>query len=1763
VTSNHIYRVSLLLLLCAMLGRVADAAPGWQFHPTQFAASAPSIAALPNGQFAVAVTDGNGVHYLEYDGASWSAPQPVDSQGQDATLAILPDGRPIVAYDADGELRVAIRDGSGWDIDVVDPSVAIAPGQWIASSPVTGQPAIAYAGPLNQYLRYQEWDGVQWNEQSVDIGPQAAFYPQLAYAANGVPHIAYYDQDVYDLRWAYRGPSGWQRQTIDSAGRVGQVPRIALLDGRWPVIAYENLDTGKLKVAWQQPTGWQLLTVTASNNIDLGKGVVALRDGNPLVTFSDGLTRDSTLKQAWWTGSGWDVDPIGPQTGQLHSVTLLGSGQPAVAYREAGGVTVAVWHWDALPAIHQQPAGMSVCPGEKVLLRVVASGDGPLTYQWTQDGAAVPGATSTELDLGAVTLSDAGSYRVFVTGALGAVPSDSALVNVIAPPAVPSNVQATPASVELGQAVTLSADAGGAVVEWFTDACAGQFIGTGASLVHVPTHDTTFYARAYDAGTGCSSAACSSVSVDVTQAWGTWQLGYGRGPSFGGLAQNVTALAVFDDGTERALYVGGEFTSLGGQPALHLARWNGQDWRAVGSGLDAGGGTVRVRDMLVFDDGNGPALFIAGQFTLASGVSVSHIARFDGQNWSHLAGGVSGGSDTQVYALAVHDDGTGPALYAAGDFTQAGGTTANHLAKWDGAAWSAVGSGLDQPALAVASVDLGAGPRLAVGGGFTSAGGVPANLVALWDGNTWSALGAGLSGANAQVRDLVGFDDGTGPALYVTGVFANADGVPANGIARWDGTAWSGFGSGLSGGIAPTSIGWDLEVYDGGSDPSLVLAGNFEAINGAPAPHVAYLSNGTWQPLGGGADAPLLTLATGDIGRGATLFAGGGFTSISGVSAQGLAQWDGSGWGALGAQINGIVQTLAAVAYQGHNVLLAGGSFTIAGWDSSAYEAALWDGSGWRALQAEQTPPLSGNVAAFAVFDDGSGPAIYAAGELAVLGLTGQHLARLDPQSREWEVVGGGTDGPIYDLAVYDDGGGAALYLTGVFESAGGVAASRIARWDGKSFTPLAAGLTGGGLPAGYCLEVDTTGTQPVLLVGGSFTTAGSANALNVAAWNGQSWSNVGTTNGSGLVRDLAHFDFGSGPELVAVGTFTGIGGVAAHYIAAWDGTAWHPVTTGANDGAIHEVAAVDLGYGPRLVVVGEFDTFDGEPMARTAAFDGHSWRPMATGLAGTGYAVASYAAHGCTAVHVGGLFDEAGGLTSTNIAEWRELPAIAVQPASQMVCPGDDTTFDVTAVDPAGVSYQWYKDGSALPGATGATLNLPGVSSGNVGDYYVTLNDGCGEQQSVTATLALTLEVAILSDPQPAALCAGDPLALSVVADGAGPLSYQWRRDGIDITGATTDTYSLPAAGLADAGLYDVVVTNDCGSVASLPATVDLLGAEIIAQPADAVVDWGGTAVFQVQADVIGPATYQWFMDGEAIVGATGARLTLSDVTPNDVGDYTVEITHGCGTVLSMAATLAVSPERVSPVLPANGATAVPLYVDLDWTFSSGADSYDVYFGTQSNPPFVDNVAFTTWAAPDLLPGARYYWRINTRNAAGVTAGPVWSFTTQVPQLPATPSGPVPADGATAILRTTTLTWQPSARALEYRVWIAPNSPDALTRVGSPLAAEWPVANLLPDTAYFWRVDAINADGQTIGPVWQFTTGIPTDADSTITPPSTGGTTPPVSSPDDNTQEDRDEDPIAGPTTTGLCPAASAGLIGFTVVGLWRGRRGRHNVTS
>ena len=372
----------------------------------------------------------------------------------------------------------------------------------------------------------------------------------------------------------------------------------------------------------------------------------------------------------------------------------------------------------------------------------------------------------------------------------------------------------------------------------------------------------------------------------------------------------VVATAFFDDGQGPALYAAGDFTSASGTAAKHIARWTNQGWVEVGGGL-FGGTTVQVNALTVYDDGAGPALYAAGRFTTAGSVLATNIAKWNGTTWSVLTTGL----DTFTYALAVYDeDGVGPGrpcLFAGGNFTTAGGTTVNKIARWDGTSWTALTSGTNFAVYALTVYNPGSGERLYAGGAFTTAGGTTVNRVASWDGTTWAALGSGANvGTGATVRALTVYDDDgpdpNAPSLIVGGDFTQAGGIGAAGVAKWNGASWSALGSGISSGSVNALAAYD----DDGAGPHLpvlAMGGSFSKAGGVDVKNTARWNGSTWSAMGTLIDNVVSVLGVVDDGVSPpVLYAGGSFST----NLKYMAQWAGTDWAARGNGPGSVTETL-------------------------------------------------------------------------------------------------------------------------------------------------------------------------------------------------------------------------------------------------------------------------------------------------------------------------------------------------------------------------------------------------------------------------------------------------------------------------------------------------------------------------------------------------------------------------------------------------------------------------------------------------------------------------------------------------------------------------------------------------------------------------------------------------------------------------------------------------------------------------------------
>ena len=252
---------------------------------------------------------------------------------------------------------------------------------------------------------------------------------------------------------------------------------------------------------------------------------------------------------------------------------------------------------------------------------------------------------------------------------------------------------------------------------------------------------------------------------------------------------------------------------------------------------------------------------------------------------------------------------------------------------------------------------------------------------------------------------------------------------------------------------------------------------------------------------------------------------------------------------------------------------------------------------------------------------------------------------------------------------------------------------------------------------------------------------------------------------------------------------------------------------------------------------------------------------------------------------------------------------------------------------DPQGIEHFYYHyhrnfytdffegDPSAWEQYTAQVILPRGSVPGIWGLMQITLVDKAGAAKSYNFTETVRFDpnstaaadLQITHDPVGKSYRIGESIALTIKTAGSDKVFYQWKKDGVAISGATSATYTISSAKTSDAGNYTATVSNSAGSVTSSAATLTVTAAatapSIATQPSAATVTAGSTATFSVVASGTATLTYQWRKDGTAISGATSSTYTINPTAASDAGSYTVAVTNGAGTVLSQAAELLIIP--------------------------------------------------------------------------------------------------------------------------------------------------------------------------------------------------------------------------------------------------------------
>ncbi len=762
----------------------------------------------------------------------------------------------------------------------------------------------------------------------------------------------------------------------------------------------------------------------------------------------------------------------------------------------------------------------------------------------------------------------------------------------------------------------------------------------------------------------CRLGLASLLSVPaVAQCSSAWDPSFGAGVTDG----TIRASAVYNDGSGDKLYLAGTMETLGGRDVELIGTWDGQSFGSIPGvssgpfGLD----TPSIQSLLVFDDGSGPKLFVGGTFSFANFVSAGGIASWDGSQWSYLNGGLRDESvfdSADINAMVVFDDGNGPALYAGGVFDGPvkQTTVVPNIAKWTGTEWVGLGDGLNGEVLSLEVFDDGTGAVLVAGGRFTGSGNTPLGQVASWDGSTWTSRGDVTGDA---VHALRVFDDGNGDRLYAGGSFSALNGTPAANIAVFDGTSWRRVRAGTNGVVST------LEVFDFGAGPVLHVGGNFTQADDMPVDRAARWNGDSWQAVGSGADGHVWDFVSFDPGSGARLHMVGSFTKAGGLHALNMANiLPGSDWQPVfeGGGADDSVLDMVVWDDGSGEALYVGGMFTsIGGLQTNGI--AKYDSQGWHAL-AEGIDSF-GFVETLEVFDDGNGEALYVGGYFqSVSGVNANGIVRWNGNAWE-DFSGGGLGSPagstVLDLYAWDGVGGNALYVAGRFQSIGGINARLLARWDGATWSAMPGGPDGPGLQAVHTLLGRTTDSGPELYAGGRFWTINGNPGSALAVWNGNTWSPVGggQVESDMEVNALAFWNDGHGEALFVAGAFDLLGDTACA-VGRWDGTSWgliaSPTSMDSSDLLVWDDGQ---GQGEQLYMAGAFANI-GTPGNSILAsgivrWNGESWLKLDAGdiRPGAALTLATFddGSGTGTSLYAGGSFDYVGDsapfVMSTNLA--------------------------------------------------------------------------------------------------------------------------------------------------------------------------------------------------------------------------------------------------------------------------------------------------------------------------------------------------------------------------------------------------------------------------------------------------------------------------------------------------------------------------------
>ncbi len=442
-----------------------------------------------------------------------------------------------------------------------------------------------------------------------------------------------------------------------------------------------------------------------------------------------------------------------------------------------------------------------------------------------------------------------------------------------------------------------------------------------------------------------------------------------------------------------------------------------------------------------------------------------------------------------------------------------------------------------------------------------------------------------------------------------------------------------------------------------------------------------------------------------------------------------------------------------------------------------------------------------------------------------------------------------------------------------------------------------------------------------------------------------------------------------------------------------------------------------------------------------------------------------------------------AAGSATSAVAQLTVLvpPVITSQPANQSVAVGSNAIFQVSASGTAPLSYQWWFNMTNAVGNNTNALLLTNVQFNQAGQYCVVVTNTAGSMTSVVAALTVGTPPSILQSPSSLIIVQGQSAAFNVGVGGDAPLTYQWRFNGSSLSGATASSYSVPNATAANAGTYDAVARNAYGTMTSSVAQLTvLIPPTISSQPTNQTVGSGANVAFQVSAAGTAPLTYQWWFDATNAIGGDTNLLSLSNVQPDQAGNYSVVITNAAGAITSIVASLTVG---IPPAVTQNPLSLmVSQGQDANFSVSATGDA-PLQYQWRVNGTVLTGATTSSYTIVGVDPSQAGGYDVLVNNSFGSLTSAVAQLTVIVPPtVSSQPNSQTVVAGTGVTLQATVSGSQP----VSYQWWF--NGTNAIGGNTNVLA----LTNAQPNMAGAYTLIATNFAGATTSAVAQLTILVP-----------------------------------------------------------------------